>query len=345
MKISIKIITSIFLICVFFSKTNAQHKDTSSSVKYSIDSSNKVIVTLKDQSTFKGVVLSMNLDEISLKTEFAGIVIIKQNNIISIVNYNYVEMQKQKDPRIYNPNNPNDLDIVKFGGSNNYYIRTFTPYSNNYRYNFSNNYVGLKKNELIFNNIWVLYNGLDYGINDNLAIGGGVLFMGFVGFINVLGRGQIHINENIKIGASYNYFVLFNSFNNSSSQDNTFGLLSGGITLTGKKGNISFSIANGNYNNNLGQNANEKLEGFSVSGCLNISDKTALISDNFYILNKINPKSYSFGVRLKGKTGNFDFGLMSYTYEDNYYNYNTMRNSSTTRTFPIPFLALTQKIK
>ncbi|MFZ4798252.1 MAG: hypothetical protein ACOYMA_12220 [Bacteroidia bacterium] len=347
MNLVIKTVALAFFIFVFFNNVNAQHKDTSNNVKYLRDSTTQVVITLKDQSTIKGIIITMNLEEISLKTDFAGIITIKQNNIISIVNSMYFEPQKQQypTPNIYNPNNPNDLNIVKFGGSTNYYNRPFTPFTNNNRYNFSNNYIGLKKNELIYNNIWVLYNSLDYGINDNLAIGGGVLFLGFGGFINVLGRGQIHINENIKIGASYNYFMLFNSTSSrSSSQDNNLGLLSGGITLTGKKGNISVSIANGYYNNNLGQNASEAIAGFSFSGCLDINEKTSLVSDNFWVLSKINPRSYSLGMRIKGRSGSFDFGLMSYSYDEDYNSYYSGSSSVTTRTYPIPYLALTQKI-
>ena len=344
MKIAIKITISILFICAFYTHVNAQHKDTTSSIKYSRDSTTKVVITLKDQSTIKGIIMAMNLEEISLKTEFAGIITIKQNNIISIVNANYLETQNQQYPRIYNPNNPNDLDIVKFGGSANYINRTFTPYTNNFRYNFSNNYTGLKKNELAYNNIWFLYNSLDYGINDNLSLGGGVLFLGLGGFINVLARGQIHLNDNIKIGASYNYFILFSSnISRSSSKDNNFGLLTGGITFTGKKGNATFSIANG-YNS-VGQNTSESIAGFSFSGCLNINEKTSLVSDNFWVLSKINPRSYSLGMRIKGRNGNFDFGLMSYSYDEDYYSYySSNSNGTSTVTIPIPYLALTQKI-
>jgi len=344
MKIAIKIVATILLVCTFFSQANAQHKDTSDSVRNSRDTSTKVIVTLKDQSTIKGVIIAINLEEISLKTEFAGIVVIKQSNILSIVNYLYSETQSQQYPRIYNPNNPNDLDIIKLGGSTNYYKKPYTPFSNNYRYNFSNNYIGSKKNELTYNNIWVLYNSLDYGINDNLGIGGGVLFLGFVGFINILGRGQIHLNENIKIGASYNYFMVLDAYrSSSSSQSANFGLLSAGVTITGKKGNITLSIVNLNNDNNR-QNNGLTINGFSLSGSLDISEKTSIVSDNVFISEKTNPRSYSLGIRIKGKSGNVDFGIMSLGADENVYNYNTNSYGVETVTQAIPFLALTQKI-
>ena len=345
MKLALKITTSILFICLFFTNVNAQHKDTSSSIKYYRDSTTKVVITLKDQSTIKGIIMTMNLEEISLKTEFTGIILIKQNNIISIVNSNYLETQNQQYPRIYNPNNPNDLDIVKFGGSNNNYInRTYKPYNNDFRYNFSNKYTGLKKNELIYNNIWVLYNSLDYGINDNLSIGGGVLFLGFGGFINVLGRGQIHLNENIKIGASYNYFMVLDAYRSTrSSQSANLGLLSAGVTITGKKGNVTLSIVNVNNDNNR-QNNSVTVNGFSLSGSLDISEKTSIVSDNVFISEKKNPRSYSLGLRVKGKRGNFDFGLMSFGVDENVYNYNTNSYDVETVTYPIPFLALIQKI-
>jgi small nuclear ribonucleoprotein (snRNP)-like protein len=344
----LKICYLVLLIFAFFTNVKAQQKDTINIQKRSQDTATQVVITLKDQSTIKGVIMAMNLEEISLKTDFAGTIIIKQNNIISIVNSKYAESQKQQYPRIYNPNNPNDLDIVKFGGSSNNNYRnynTFIPFSNTHRYNFSNNYIGLKKNELIFNNIWLLYNGADYGLTNNLSIGGGVLFLGFGGFINVLARGQVKLNDNISIGASYNYFV-FSSLSSRSNNENNFGLLSGGITFMGKKGNLSLSAANGFYNNKgYGQNVNADLPVFSISGCYDINDKTSIVSDNFYLMNIVNSKFYSFGLRIKGRASNFDFGLMIYSYDETYLSYySSGANSTNTRTIPIPFLAYTAKI-
>lgn len=358
MKIKLVILTICFLFGAKFIHANNE-VETNNYTAFS-DTTNKVEITLKDGTVLIGELLEMNLTELKLKTGLAGIITILQVNVANIRKItndenNLVNKPTQKkEEDFYDSRNPNNLNIVKLGGStNNNQLknRNFVPFLNSYKYSFSNNYSGLKKNEMVFQNIWVLYNGLDYGISNNLSIGGGLLYLIVGGFGNINFRTQFEITENVKIGAAYNMFFTYGgSFYNDSGSD-YFGLLTTGITFGNKENNITVSAGQGDYRganafSNNGSNLNNV--GLSVSGMAKLNNNFYIMTDNFFLKDS-DKRFFSITFRIPGRSNCFDFGLMGNTYTNSYdqYDNNSLKFVTvyTQEFVPYPFLGYVYKIK
>ncbi len=202
----------------------------------------------------------------------------------------------------------------------------------------------MKKNELIYQNIWILYNGFDYGLTDNFSIGAGFMFVG----ANLHLRTQFELNEKIKVGAAYNLFF----FPRNSSYVK-FGLLSSGFTIGNKKYNATLSMGKGEISSTDSyysppNNYNNLAYAFSGAACLN--EMVSIITDNFFMANN-EEKFFSIGLRFHDKNMVFDLGLMANTFQETIYNYdnNSSTGSYTTSnqesSVAYPFLSLSYKIK
>lgn len=358
---SIKLV--ILIICFLLGTKLIQADNTlkkNDNISFS-DTINKVEITLKDGTILKGELLEMSLVEVKLKTDLAGIITILQINVANIrkINENETNQINNTPPQkpqeeYYDSRNPNNLNIVKFGGSSNYdktKNRNFVPLINSYKYSFSNNYNGLKKNEMYYQNIWVLYNGLDYGITNNLSIGGGFLYLFVGGFGNINLRTQFEITENIKIGAAYNMFYTYGSAISNNNRSNYFGLLSGGVTIGNKENNLTVSAGQGDYraSNSLNNNSsNLNGLGLSVSGMAKLNNNLYIMTDNFFLKDS-DKRFFSVSFRIPGKSNCFDFGLMGNTYTSSFdqYDYNSSNYTTVNREefVPYPYLGYVYKIK
>jgi len=341
----------IFLLCLGL-KLNAQNSDSTEIKNLKIDSLNIVNVTLKDGSKIKGYLILTNKTEIKVYNEIIGIITIPFTNIINIKKSNN-NTEPEKFNSQVNPKNPNNTEIVRFEGNKDnsvYRFNDYEPQIYTHKYYMGNNYFGLKKKEFVYQNLWVLYNGIDYGLTDNFSIGGGCLMMFVVGFVNFHLRGQFELNEYIKLGCAYNLFYVTGE--RSSSFSKTFGLFTGGVTIGNKFSNISLSMGKGDFkNNNPNSPSNPDLNnyGYVISGMLKINKTTYVITDNFFI-NKYDEKYYSLGFRFLGKNTAFDLGLMGNTYMyEGYGNYNQSTGNyeynKTESVLAYPFMAFTYKIK
>lgn len=326
LKIKYLYIGFVMYFCLSFNATlKAQKIDSTSIANLEIDTLNNIMINLKDGGIVKGYFVSLTNKEINIQSEAIGIVTIKLTNILRIKKIYYNEnpdngIDKNEDNNLVNDNieeyrKPLDYDVT-------------------HKYYWNNNYMGIKKNELIYQNIGILYNGIDYGISDNFSIGGGLLFAGIVGFVNIHFRSQVEVAENFNVGVAYNYFVATSIYNNFSSNSSSekIGFLSGGFTYGNEKANISLGV--GRFNSNEESLLNNKNElGFSVSGSVKISTNTSIVSDNLIWSNELN--LYCLGFRLNSSKSCYDFGLM---------NFRTFNSYGSNSTF-IPYLALNYKIK
>lgn len=343
MKLKIRILMVLGLLLCGFTQVKAQHDSTANTEK-GTDSLQEVNVTLKDGTVLKGNIVAISLQELTLKTTFAGTVVIKQQDVVSIVNIknNAKSQVVTSYPNGVNPKNPNNLPIVQFGGSKS--DPNFIPYLAQHKYLVSNNYMGLKKKEFVYQNIWVLYNGVDYGLSDNFSIGGGGLFLGVIVFANINFRTQFQISELVKIGASYNLFFTPNNGFNSNRSSST-GILSGGLTIGNKDVNITTSIGQAKRQ---GSSNTDPISGFSVSGYVKVSHNLALITDNLFFNNNDHNKFLSAAFRLSSRNTVFDFGLMGNTYQQTVYEYyggQTTYERTQEEFVAYPYLSLTYKIK
>ncbi|MFZ4798250.1 MAG: hypothetical protein ACOYMA_12210 [Bacteroidia bacterium] len=338
------IIISVILLFSFLSVTKllAQENNDFKNVNTAVDSLKIVVITLNDGGKIKGNILSMNIEEIIVKTDFAGIISLKRINIVSIVNYN----ENNEVTTAYNNKNPNNLDIMKFGGSaSNYKKGNYLTYKANHKYFVNNSYWGLKKKELAYQNIWLLYNDWDYGINDNFSAGAGFVFLGNLTTLNLHIRTQMELKENLKIGAAYHVFFIPTNTSYAS-----FGITSCGFTLGDINKNITFSFGQGNINSfDSKSDVSNSFNNFAyaLSGSYKINESTSLITDNFY-MEKSDMKFYSIGFRFHSKNSTFDLGYMGNSYLGEEYSYDGTGNYIIQKKLlyaAYPFLALTYKIR
>lgn len=325
---------------------NAQEIRDTKITNTSNDSAQIVVITLNEGGAIKGIIVSKNSEEIKVNTDFAGIISLKRYNIVSIVEYNEQPVYQNR-----NNKNSNNLNIVKFGGSsNNSQKGNFVSYKASHKYYANNNYIGLKKKELVYQNIWLLYNDWDYGINDNFSAGGGFVFLGTLTTLNLHIRTQIELNEKLKIGGGYTIFII-----PGNTGYYNFSITSGGFTIGNEKCNATFSLGQGNitssHTSDKPSNSFNNII-YAIGGSYKLSESTSLITDNFY-MEKSNMKFYSIGFRFHGKNTVFDFGYMGNTYLKETYDYNYNPNTGgytnskqyASASLAYPFLAITYKVR
>lgn len=342
----------LILFLTFIIKLNAQNIDSNTIINLEIDTLNKVLVNLKDGGNVNGYFVSVSKNELKVNNDLLGIVTIQLKNISRIKKIYYTEVAENRRNE-YDSKNPNNLDIITFGGpgKSKYGSQNvdYEPQFYTHKYYMSNNYNGLKKKEIIYQNLWFLYNGVDYGLNDNFSIGGGALMMFVSGFVNIHLRSQMELNEYIKLGLCYNVFFA-NEFG-SNSGIKTFGIFTGGATIGSEFNNITLSMGKGNFstkNPYAFTNPDLNNYGYSISGIFKLNKYIYAITDNF-LMNKYDEKYFSLGLRFLGKNTAFDLGVMGNTYKEKYYSYSNFTGSywdskEIVRTIFYPFIAFTKKI-
>ncbi|MBJ7428861.1 MAG: hypothetical protein JHD28_07890 [Bacteroidia bacterium] len=314
------IVVTLFFTNLIFAQTNNN-----------ADSLIEATITLKDGSILRGTIIAINLEEVSLKTQYAGVIVIKQKNIANISN-----VKNEAKTKVQIPNGNSGYENVNPRNYQSKYQLQKKPIIVSHKYWWNNNYQGLKQNEFYYQNIGILYNGLDFGVVDNFSIGGGAFFLGIVGFFNIHVRTQFKITNGISIGASYNHFMAGAGSSSRSSDNNSVGLLSGGFTLGDTEKNLTISA--GKFTNLVNSNSTSGQSDLAVIICgnLKLSNNLYLITDNYFADRRSNFNLNCLGFRSTNNTTAFDYGLMSLG--NNSYRYN---NSP----ILIPYLALSVKIQ
>lgn len=314
------IVAALFFIKLGFAQTNNN-----------ADSLIEATITLNDGSILRGKIIAMNLEEISLKTEYAGVIIINQKNISNISN-----VKNQTKTNAVKPDgNLNEKNVNPSNYQSKYQFRK-KPIILSHKYWWNNNYQGLKQGEFYYQNIGILYNGLDFGVIDNFSIGGGAFFLGIVGFFNFHVRSQFKITNGVSIGASYNHFKAGAAWSSSSSENNnSIGLLSGGLTIGDSEKNLT--ISTGKFTNLVNSNSTSGQSDLAIiiGGNLKLSNNLYLITDNYFADRQTNLNLNCLGFRSINNATAFDYGLMSLSNNNRYDNSPIL----------IPYLALSVKIQ
>jgi hypothetical protein len=186
-----------------------------------------------------------------------------------------------------------------------------------HKYFINNCYNGIKSNKIIYQNINILHNGVDYGLSNYLSVGANVLTYIPSSFFNLHFNSQIDLNEYLKIGASYNIFFIAGNLNKENVSSKKFELLSGGITIGNLNNNLTFTIAKGHIQKlgNIGSiDENFNNLAYSLSGMAEIDKNFLFISDNFF-MHEIDEKFFSLGFRKIDGNFSYDFALMGNTYK------------------------------
>lgn len=172
------------------------------------------------------------------------------------------------------------------------------------RYFFMTNGYGLRKGEAYYQNTWVLFNQVNYGITNNISMGGGLvplfLFAGAPTPIFFTPKVTLPIVKdkfNIGAGAILGYLL---------GEDVGFGIGYGAMSLGSRDKNLTLGVGWA-YADSEWANAPT----FTLSGMIRVSKKTYLLTENYYIGMSQDSSIgiLSFGARSVQKRLAVDYGL------------------------------------
>jgi len=172
------------------------------------------------------------------------------------------------------------------------------------RYFWAPNAYGLKKGEGYYQNIWVLWNQVSYGITDNFSIGAGViplfLFAGAPTPVFILPKISIpvqHDKFNISAGALIGTIL--------GESESSFGIVYGNTTVGTRDNNVTFGLGYGFAGDEW---ASSPM--INVSGMFRLTSRGYFITENYYVnAGGSGAAVISLGGRWIIKKAALDFGL------------------------------------
>ncbi len=248
----------------------------------------QVFVRLKDGTTLRGRLLSTRDNEVRLQTDNLGIIVLELTRIAEI------------------------SEVEGFNRNGRFYFRT--PFYTNYF--VSPTAMTLRQGEATYQNTYLFFNGVNFGVTDNFTLGGGALFLPGVPTQLLFFTPKISFNRNgaVKVAAGTVAFVLFETryrYTGGSSQSyrNTQagGVFYGAVTFGDeeKHGTITAGWAYGG-----GEVANSPV--ITASYLARVSRRVAVMTENWLIPGTRNDFATSIlsgGIRLSGERFGGDFGL------------------------------------
>lgn len=233
-----------------------------------------------DGNQFVGTKVSENDDNISLQTEKFGLIIIQKDDILKQTKLTSSDFSTE----VLWPENTQSS-----------------------RYFWSPNGFGLKKGEGYYQNIWIMFNQVSFGITNNFSLSAGLIPLFFFGS-NAASNTPFWIVPKVSIPLKKDKFNLGG------------GILAGSV---GFKENVGFGIAYGlgtlgNRNNNLtfglgygyaaGEWANSPV--ITMSFMKRIGPRGYLLSENYFISTKdFSIVLISMGGRTLIRSVGIDYGL------------------------------------
>jgi hypothetical protein len=239
---------------------------------------------MNDGNEFIGHIVSQDTSTLTLKTDKLGQLTFNKEDIVKIT-----------------PINP---DKIKQG---EYWFEN--PQST--RYLWSPDGYGLKKGEGYYQNIWVLFNQVSYGVTNYFSIGAGILpvFLFDVGATPVWITPKFSIpvvKDKFNVGAG----ALFGTVLGES--ETGFGLLYGLTTAGSRDMNISVGVGYGVSGSGWARSPLISLSAMARTGA-----RGYLITENYYInLGDGSLVLLSAGFRWVIKKAGLDFGLVLPVTED-----------------------------
>ncbi|MEA3460382.1 MAG: hypothetical protein U9R49_00795 [Bacteroidota bacterium] len=144
------------------------------------------------------------------------------------------------------------------------------------RYFFGTNGYGLRKGEAYYQNTWILFNQINYGITNNISLGGGIvplfLFAGAPTPVFITPKVTIPlIKEKLNLGVGMLYAYVL-------GEELGFGIGYGALSFGNRDNNLTlgagWAFANGEWAN---------APTLTLSGMTRVGRKTYLITENYYI--------------------------------------------------------------
>jgi hypothetical protein len=242
----------------------------------------KVVVIMKNGDTYKGEILSRDSESILLKTVNGEISLI-ESRVRSIEKNSYKNRKKNQRKKgsksRFKFDNPHDT-----------------------RYFFGPSGIPIEKGGGYYQNILVVFNFANYGISDNISIGGGLEFLSTVSGSPIwflTPKAGFPIGNNMHLGGG---FIMAGLAGVGS------GSLGYGVFTYGThESNVSAGIGYGFINGELGSSPT-----LVFSGTHRTSNSTSLLTEN-YIISSGTGESIYFGIhglRILSEKSSFDLGAI-----------------------------------
>jgi hypothetical protein len=267
-KFVLLLLLPVFFFLIMPASSFAQEVDSTNGVK----EVQLVKITMKSGSVYKGYIIDQTPDYILLKTEDAGTLKLDKDLIKSI----------------------DSLEGKEFSKSTDWFDNPLT-----YRYILSSSAFNLKRKEVTYRNIGILFNSFDWGVTDWFQVGAGFEFIS-----TTLGLPIFYINPKVSIplGGKFRAGANVVYVNAVVLLDNFSGilLLEGVGTYGDEDRNITGGIGFLSFDGQFAQNPF-----LSINGMYRISNRLSLVSEN-HIMPLGRDGSYypvfSYGVRFLGET-------------------------------------------
>lgn len=234
-------------------------------------------VETEDDNVFVGVMISENDEEIVLNTDDYGEITISKQRIRKMEKRDPAEDEKM----FYDYENP--------------------QYT---RYLFAPNAIGLKKGNGYYQNTWILFNNVNYGLADNFSLGGGMVPLFLFGSVETpiwllpkvsvpVADERVHLAAGAMIGGVVG--------ENSSAG----GVFYGASTFGNTDQNLTLGVG---YGYSGGDISNTPV--FNISGMTRLGNTTYLISENYLFPEADINGLTSLGVRWAPENFAVDFALV-----------------------------------
>ena len=228
-----------------------------------------------DGSIFIGELISESNDSITILTESAGAITINRENIRSLEAFDGRGAEQKR----WHENHQSS------------------------RYLLTPSAIGLRQGQGYYQNSWILFNNVNYGITDHLSIGGGVIPVFLFGSVSV----PFWITPKIKLPLESESFHV------------SAGALIGGAIGESATGGVFYGNSTwGDGNRNLtlglgyafGAGEIETTPVVSISGMIRTGRSIYLVSENYFINDSGFNGLASFGVRWAPENFSVDFALL-----------------------------------
>lgn len=253
-------------------------------------------VETKDGSSIYGTITEKDKKFITLKTEY-GENRIKRSDVINISYINEEELKTQDDT---------------YSGSHYY----FAPSAFN-----------LKKGQSYYENIYLGFNSVTFGLTDNFSLTAGVEV-----FSLLFGPSTPFMFVTPKVSLPFSHGAFSVSSTIGIIPDTApFGITQAALTFGNLRDNITFSTGLGF---NVEDGFEDSLVPITISGVKRISDNLSLMSENWmFIFDSTLEGIFSLGLRIHGKNSN------------NFLSICLFRPSEDIEIFALPFFSGTVAIK
>lgn len=233
------------------------------------------VITVQNQ-TFVGELIFEDDEKITLRTESL--------NRLTILRENIKRIEKINADRIRN---------------GEYWFEN--PQST--RYFFTPNAIGLRKGRGYYQNTWVLFNNVNYGISDSFSIGGGVIPL----FLFGTGETPMWLLPKVSVPVVADKFyigggAMIGGIVGESTE--AVGVLYGVATVGNRDKNLSVSLGYGYVGSDI---SNTPV--VNISGLIRTGRKFYLLSENYFVPGVDESGIASVGLRWAPESFALDFGL------------------------------------